>query len=120
MELLKDILQIIVALVILNVWLVRSRSATPFRGGDAKSMREEFAAYGLSFGTMCAIGTLKVLCALALLAGVWIDGVAQWAAIGLGILMFGALVMHLKIRDPMVKSLPATALLVLCIVIALL
>ena len=36
-------LQLIVALGILNVWMLRPGKATPFRGGDAKSLRDEFA-----------------------------------------------------------------------------
>jgi hypothetical protein len=116
METAKDIIAIIVALIILNVWLIRSRRATSFRGAQAKTLREEFAAYGLSFGMMCVVGALKVSFALALLAGLWVEGLTFWAAIGLGSLMAGALVMHLKVRDPLVKSIPALALLTLCLV----
>lgn len=120
MDIILIALQIIVALVILNVWILRPRKKTPFRGGDAKNMREEFATYGLPFWLMCVIGSLKVACALALLAGIWIDGLAQWAAIALGVLMLGAFVMHLKVRDPIQKAMPSIALLVLCIAIILL
>ena len=49
MEYFRIALQLIVAVGILNVWLLRSGRATPFRGGDARSLREEFAAYGLPF-----------------------------------------------------------------------
>jgi len=37
------VLQLVVGLGLLNVWLVRSRSATEYRGGSATSLREEFA-----------------------------------------------------------------------------
>lgn len=112
-------LQLVVAFGILNVWLLRSGKATPFRGGEAKSLREEFAAYGLPFWFMCAIGGLKVGLAIALLVAIWIHSLAQPAAIGLGSLMVGAFVMHLKVKDPIQKALPSLAVLVMCAVIAL-
>lgn len=120
MNMIPIALQILVALTILNVWILRRGRITPFRGGEAKNMREEFSTYGLPFWFMCVIGTLKVTLALALLAGIWIPGVAPWAAAGMGSLMLGALVMHLKVKDPILKSLPAIALLALCAAIVLL
>ena len=113
-------LQLIVALGILNVWMLRLGKATPFRGGDAKNLREEFATYGLPFWFMCVVGVLKVNLALALITAIWIHGVAQPAAIGLGLLMLGAFVMHLKVKDPIKKALPAIAVLAMCAAIALL
>ena len=113
-------LQLIVALGILNVWTLRAGRSTPFRGGNAKSLREEFAAYGLPFWFMCVVGVLKVGLALALIAAIWIHGVAQPAAVGLGVLMLGAFVMHLKVKDPIQKALPPIAVLAMCAAIALL
>ncbi len=113
-------LQLTVALGILNVWLLRSSQATPFRGGDAKTLREEFAAYGLPFWFMSVVGVLKVGLALALLAAIWLPGLAQPAAIGLGMLMLGAFVMHLKVKDPIKKALPSMTVFALCAAIALL
>ena len=114
------VLQIIVALGILNVWVLRASKATPFRGGEARTLREEFAAYGLPFWFMCAIGVMKVGLAISLIAAIWIHGVAQPAAIGLGALMLGAFVMHLKVKDPMKKALPSIAVLAMCAAIAFL
>lgn len=120
MNIILIFLQILVALLILNVWIVRPRMKTQFRGGNAKNMREEFATYGLSFSAMCAIGTMKVALALALIAGIWIDGITQWASLGLAILMLGAFGMHLKIKDPVKKSIPSVIILALCVAIAIL
>jgi hypothetical protein len=113
-------LQLTVALGILNVWMLRPSKATPYRGGDAKNLREEFAAYGLPFWFMCVVGVLKVGLAIALIAAIWIHSVAQPAAIGLGLLMLGAFVMHLKVKDPIKKALPSIAVLAMCAAIALL
>jgi len=114
------VLQLTVALGILNVWLLRAGRATPFRGGAAKTLREEFAAYGLPFWFMCVVGVLKVGLALVLLAALWLHPAAQPAAIGLGLLMLGAFVMHLKVKDPVKKALPSVAVLAMCTAIALL
>ncbi len=113
-------LQLIVALGILNVWLLRPGKATPFRGGDAKNLPEEFAAYGLPFWFMCVVGSLKVGLALALLASIWMHQLAQPAAVALGLLMLGAFGVHIKVRDPIQKALPSIAMLAMCAAIALL
>ncbi len=46
------IIQCLVALGLLNVWLLRFNRKTPYRdrGGSTASMREEFAAYGMPEG----------------------------------------------------------------------
>jgi hypothetical protein len=112
-EYLAIALQLVVALGILNVWILRPSKATPFRGVDAKNLREEFAAYGLPFW-------VKVGLAIALIAAIWFHRAAQPAAIGMGLLMLGAFVMHLKVRDPIKKALPSVAVLAMCAAIALL
>ncbi len=106
-------LQLIVAFGILNVWLLRTNRATAYRGGNAKNMREEFAIYGLPYWIMCVIGVLKVGLAVALLAAIWFHSLSQPAAIGMGLLMLGAFIMHLKVKDPISKALPSIAVLVL-------
>jgi uncharacterized membrane protein YphA (DoxX/SURF4 family) len=108
------ILQVLVALGLLNVWLLRSGRGTAYRGGNAQSMREEFAVYGLPGWVMYGVGGLKVVAALSLLAGIWVHVVVLPAAAVVAVLMVGALAMHLKVRDPLAKSLPAFSVLVLC------
>lgn len=118
MDYLLIVLKLFVALGILNVWFLRSGKATAYRGGNAKTLREEFAVYGLPFPVFLLVGLLKVGLALALLASFWISGVAQPAALGLGTLMLGAFIMHLKVKDPLSKALPSLAVLAMCLVIA--
>ena len=45
---LVSILQVVIALGLLNVWLIRANRSTGYRGGAAKNIKEEFAVYGLS------------------------------------------------------------------------
>lgn len=113
------IFQVAAALGLLNVWLLRFNSSTAYRGGDARTMQEEFAAYGLPAGSVYVVGGLKVGVALTMVAGLWFPVVVVPAAWLLAALMLGAIVMHVKIRDPLQKSLPALLMLVLAVTIAL-
>jgi hypothetical protein len=117
MKIVSLIFQILVALGLLNVWVLRFHKQTPFRGGGARSMPEEFAAYGLPNWSLWAVGGLKILCALCLLAGIWMQGLVAPAAGILSLLMTAAIAMHFKVRDPLVKSLPAGTVLALVAVI---
>ncbi len=80
------------------------------RGGGAQDMRSEFAAYGLPVWFMVLIGTVKVVLACCLIAGFWFPEITRFAAMALAVLMFGAITMHIKVGDSMVKSLPATTM----------
>jgi len=117
---LKIALKLIVALSILNVWLLRSRKATEWRGGSAGNMKEEFANYGLPMWVMPLIGTLKVLLSVALIASIWYEQIESIPAMGIAVLMLGAVFMHIKIGDPIKKSLPATTFLILSALIVFL
>ncbi|MEI6236015.1 MAG: DoxX family protein [Planctomycetota bacterium] len=117
---LKIVLQLIVALGILDVWLLRAGKATPYRGGNAINMREEFAVYGLPYWFMCLIAVLKIGLALSLLFAIWNPSLAQPAGAGLGLLMLAAIIMHFKAKDPLKKALPALAVFVMCALIAVL
>jgi len=113
------IAQIIVALGLLNVWLLRFNRATSYRGGEAKNMTQEFVAYGLPVWSTYVVGALKVGSALCLIAGIWLQFLVLPAALVILFLMIAALVMHAKIHDPLIKSLPAFIMLALCLVISL-
>jgi uncharacterized membrane protein len=113
MHIIVVIFQIIVAVVLLAVWLFRPNQPTAYRGGDAKTMKEEFAVYGLPVWMMYLVGTLKVGAALALLIGVGIHMLVFPAALLIVLLMIGAIIMHLKVHDPSKKSIPAVVLLML-------
>ena len=114
------VLQIIVALGLLNVWILRCGKKTPYRGRGAESMRGEFEAYGLPVWFMWLTGALKIGVAVALLVGIWIPALVQPAAIILIVLMIGAFGMHLKVKDPFKAAVPALAMLIMAVAIALL
>jgi hypothetical protein len=113
MTLLKTISQLVVALGLLNVWLLRFNRLTAYRGGEARSMKEEFAVYGLPEALVYVVGALKVLSAVLLIVGIWIPALVTPAAIIVSVLMVGAIGMHVKVSDPVVKSVPAASVLAL-------
>jgi uncharacterized membrane protein YphA (DoxX/SURF4 family) len=118
MEMAKTILQVVIALGIYNVWLVRSGKPTDWRGGAAQNLQEEFEAYGLPKWAMGLVGFLKLLFATLLLLGIWYSPVVRPAAVGMLILMVGAVAMHVKVGDPPKRSLPAFTMLVLSAIVA--
>jgi hypothetical protein len=118
MDLAVKVIQVVVALGIYNVWLVRFRKSTSWRGGTAQNLREEFEVYGLPGWFMGVVGFLKLLCATLLIAGVWYPALTRPAAVGLAVLMAGAVAMHFKVKDPLMRSLPAFTMLVLSVAIA--
>ena len=117
MEILVKISQIVVGCGLLNVWLLRFNKATAYRGGTAANMREEFAAYGLPAWSCYLVGFLKIASALALLGGLLYPALVLPATVVVAVLMAGALAMHLKVGDPLKKSLPALSVLILCAII---
>lgn len=115
-----QLVQVVVALGLLNVWLLRPRLATAFRGGRAASLKEEFQVYGLPDFMFYLVGALKILSAIGLLAGLWLPALTQPSAIVVLVLMLGALSMHIKVKDPLVKSVPALLMLLMSLAIAVL
>ncbi len=117
---LTNLLQIVVGLGLLNVWLVRGGSSTSYRGGTAQTLQSEFAAYGLPGFAFYLVGALKIGAAVVLLAGVWIALPVRAAAGLVAALMLGAIAMHLKVSDPLMKLLPAALMLAMSAAIVVL
>ena len=113
MKYLKYVLMGIIATTVLNVWLLRFNKPTIYRGGQAKSMLEEFAAYGLSETFVYLIGGLKVVAALGLIGGFFYKKLIVPSSFVIAVLMVGAIFMHFKVQDTAIKFLPAT-LMLLC------
>lgn len=105
------VLQAIVGLGLLNVWLLRRESATAYRGGEAKNLKDEFATYGLPAPMFYIVGGLKIICGVLLLVGLAYPPVVLPAAAVVAVLMMGAVAMHLKVGDPVSKYVPAALML---------
>jgi hypothetical protein len=83
-------------------------------------MKEEFAAYGLPLWFMYLVGTLKIVIAISLVTVVIVPSYTLYVGIPalcvLSLLMLGAISMHLKIRDSLIKTVPAIAMLLLTVI----
>lgn len=112
-------LQLVVALGLLNVWIIRNNKTTPYRGSCATCLKDEFIAYGLPLWSFYVIGFIKITSAILLLLGIWLPSLVLPAALVVSIMMIGALFMHIKVKDPLKKSLPALTMLILSICICL-
>ncbi|MEX2467296.1 MAG: DoxX family protein [Gemmatimonadota bacterium] len=105
--------QIIIAFGIFNVWIFRRDRPTRYRPEGARSIAEEFERYGLPDWVRVVVGSTKLALAAALLVGVIYAQVAVPAALLMGVLMLGAIAAHVRVRDPLVKALPALGMLLL-------
>ena len=117
MDTIARLLQLVVGLGLLNVWLLRARSKTAYRGGSAQTLRQEFDTYGLPAAAFYIVGTLKVVAGVILLAALWLP-MPMPARLAAGVvagLMVGALLMHAKAKDPVRKSVPAVVMLAMCV-----
>ena len=110
--------QLIIAIGIYNVWLLRPNKETAWRGGAAKSMEEEFHVYGLSTLFMKVVRVVKVSMATLLIVGIWYPPATTMGATIMAALMLAAVLMHMKVKDPIQKSVPAASLLLLSLVVA--
>lgn len=118
LDILVPLLQLIIAVVIMAVWLVRPRLETNYRAGNATNIFEEFEVYGLPNWSVYLVGGIKLSLAVLLIVGIWYSSVVQYAALGMGILMAGAIVCHLKTRgDPLSRATPASLMLLMCIIV---
>ena len=114
------VFQAVIGLSVLRVWLLNFNKPTKWRAGNAISMREEFEVYGLPDWTLYMVGFLKVAFSIGLLAGIWLPELVVTSAAGIAFFMFFAILMHIRVKDPIVKSIPAITFLTLSILIILL
>ena len=68
MDTVVTVIQIVVALGIVNVWILRPGRSTGWRGGQAKNMKEEFAVYGLPAWFIATLFSLLGIASLISLA----------------------------------------------------
>jgi len=112
------IIQLTVALTILNVWLFRRDKATSYRGSTASTLREEFRAYGFPDWVYYTVGPCKVLTSIMMIAAIWNPLFLIPSTLFMAGMMLTALICHLKIRqDSLSKAVPAGTIFLLCSVI---
>ena len=113
-----NVVQAFIAIAMFDVWLFRYDRPQRARGGDAQSMAEEFRVYGLPDWFRNVVRVLKLASGTLMVVGIWSGQAALIAGCALVILMGGAIAMHIKVRDPLFKSIPATTFFVLSALVA--
>ena len=113
----SKVLSVIVGLTVINVWLFRSGKSTSYRGGDASNLMEEFEVYGLGDYFM-TIGIIKVSLAVLLLVSIYFNKLKLISSLGIAIMMLVAVYMHFSVGDELIKSMPASVMLLSCLIIA--
>ena len=110
-----SILQILIALGLVNVWIFRSGRATKYRGAGAQNMKQEFIVYGLPVWAMYVVGFLKMMIVVVMVSVLFAPylmvpfGITAFAL--LVVLMIGAIAMHIKVKDTLMKIFPAICML---------
>lgn len=110
------VFQIVIALGLINVWLVRFNKPTEYRGKGAANMEDEFAAYGLPKWFMYLVGAGKMAIALAMILGFWMPALVYPASLLLVLLMIGAISMHIKVKDPFMRTVPALLMFLMALI----
>jgi putative oxidoreductase len=94
---------IVVLKYFLSIAFVLAGGAKIFR---AKPMVDQFKEFGLPNFGVVAVGILEVIGAI----GLWLPNLSMYAAIGLFLLMIGAVANHLKVEHPFKQFAPALIL----------
>ena len=113
----SKVLSVIVGLTVINVWLFRSGKSTSYRGGNASNLMEEFEVYGLGDFFMI-IGIIKVSLAVLLLLSIYFNKRKLISSLGIAFMMLVAVYMHFSVGDELIKSMPASVMLLSCLIIA--
>lgn len=98
--------QLAIAATLINVWVFRYRQ-----------MIEEFQYYQLPNWLRDFTCVSKLLLAIGLIVGVWVPSLTIFSAQLLALYMLCALVAHVRVRNPILKAVPALAVLSLCILL---
>ena len=99
-------IKLITSLGIFNVWLLRYNKNTEYRGGNAKSLKEEFETYGLNSWFMYIIGAIKIGVSILFIVSCFnifskmLDVTIFYASVVMSLIMIGAILMHIKVNDP--------------------
>lgn len=75
---------------------------------------------GITDSQISLLGIVEVLGALGLLIGIWVPILGLLAAIGFVLYFLGALIKHVRAKDPMKDMAPALVLLILSIIVTIL
>lgn len=107
MNTLANVAQIIIALSIGYVWIIRY-----------DNLVKEFKQYGIPDLLRNFVGAAKIALSTLLVAGIWYPNVVMVSALLMAGLMICAQIAHIKVKNPISKFIPSFLLLVLSLFVA--
>ena len=107
MNTLSNLAQIIIALSIAYVWIVRFDNIV-----------KEFKQYGIPDLLRNLVGASKIALSTLLVAGIWYPDLVVIPALLMAGLMICAQIAHIKVKNPFVKYVPSFILLMLSLFVA--
>jgi hypothetical protein len=107
MNTLSNCAQIIIAIAVSYVWIIRFDNIT-----------KEFKQYGIPDLLRNFVGAMKIALSTLLIAGIWYPSLVLISAILMAGLMGCAQVAHIKVRNPISKFIPSALLLLLSLFVA--
>ena len=99
--------QFAIALSVLKIWVIKY-----------KSIVADFKEFKLPDWIRKVIGTSKLLLCVALIVGIWINWLAIYVSIIIGILMIGAIFAHYYAGHTFKRSFEAVLIFILCVIVA--
>ena len=108
MDITVAIAQVVIAVSVIFVWVVR-----------LPNVEKEFREYELSDVVRNLVGATKISASALLLAGLWYDGLVFPAALVMTFFMVCAQYYHFKVRHPFIKYVPSLVLLLLSLYVAI-
>lgn len=107
MNTIANVAQIIIALSIGYVWIIRY-----------DNLVKEFKQYGISDLLRNFVGATKIALSTLLVAGIWYPNVVMVSALLMAGLMVCAQIAHIKVKNPISKFVPSFLLLMLSLFVA--
>ena len=113
----SDFLQLFIGVSIMIIWIARTTVAPSYRVGNAQTLSEEFTEAGLTEGLYQVMRVLKPIFAFLLVIGIVYDPFFIPCMTFTTLAMLGAVVAHIKVKDNIIKMIPAITLLMFCFVV---
>lgn len=113
----SDFLQLFIGVSIMIIWIARTTVASSYRVGNAQTLSEEFTEAGLTQGVYMVMRVLKPIFAFLLVIGIVYDPFFVPCMTFTTLAMLGAVMAHIKVKDNIIKMIPAITLLMFCFVV---
>jgi uncharacterized membrane protein YphA (DoxX/SURF4 family) len=85
----------------------------------SKQMVDEFGRYGYPDGFRIFTGLVEVIAAVLVISGIWNDKLDAWGGLLIVGTMLGAIITHIKVKDPVNRMMMPIVLLILGIILVL-